>query len=67
MYDAIERRLAPAATLPAGAPAGDDAGQAGSAGQLGVKLGDGLGSVDDGGCEVDLPPECDADNGMATC
>ena len=53
--------------MPAGAPAGDDAGQAGSAGQLGVKLGDGLGSVDDGGCEVDLPPECDADNGMATC
>ena len=49
--------------MPAGAAAGDEAGQ------LGVQLGDGLGSVEEGGsgCEVELPPECDADNGIVTC
>ena len=57
VYDAIERRLAalgtrPATTGPAGAVAGDEAGQAGG------------GQRSDDGCEVDMPAECDVDNGI---
>ena len=59
VYDAIERRLAiwggdgaAAATGPAGAAAGDEAGQAG-----GWQQGE-------DGCGVDLPAECDVDNGI---
>ena len=60
VYDAIERRLAAFGSRPGtakrvavAAAAGDEAGQLGS-GELGG----------DNGCEVNMPEECDVDNGM---